>query len=166
MPKILLIPFGKIDKEILEDIQANISETFRSEARILSETKKIPECEERGNQLNAGDFIPIIQSIVKKKNVDFGLGIVDQDLYSGNLNFVFGIAYLNSSVISLTRLKSENKELFFKRAVKEAVHELGHLFGMDHCENPNCVMHFSNCLEDTDIKSEKFCEICERELNV
>jgi archaemetzincin len=34
----------------------------------------------------------------------------------------------------------------------EAVHELGHAFGLTHCEKSRCVMHFSNSLQDTDFK--------------
>jgi archaemetzincin len=37
---------------------------------------------------------------------------------------------------------------FGQRLVKEAVHELGHAFGLNHCENIECVMHFSNSLQN------------------
>ncbi|MEW6585820.1 MAG: hypothetical protein AB1442_09465 [Nitrospirota bacterium] len=42
----------------------------------------------------------------------------------------------------------------------EAVHEIGHTFGLVHCSDPNCAMHFSNSLRDTDRKSSEFCGIC------
>ncbi|MFL6406200.1 MAG: archemetzincin, partial [Nitrososphaeraceae archaeon] len=44
--------------------------------------------------------------------------------------------------------------------VKEAVHELGHAFGLTHCESIKCVMHFSNSLSDTDIKTNHLCNVC------
>jgi len=50
------------------------------------------------------------------------------------------------------------------RAVKEAVHELGHTFGLDHCSDPRCVMHFSNMLADTDRKGREFCPSCRARL--
>lgn len=159
--KILLIPFGRIDSGVLEAIKNRVGSTFRTKVKVHSE-EEIPECERRGDQLNAEGFIPVIQKVIEREGFDLGLGVVDRDLYVEGLNFVFGIAYRNASVISLTRLKSGDKELFMRRAVKEAIHELGHLFGLDHCENPKCVMHFSNCLKDTDIKSEGFCKGCER----
>jgi archaemetzincin len=40
------------------------------------------------------------------------------------------------------------------------VHELGHVFGLEHCPDPECVMHFSNSLLDTDRKSTSFCSQC------
>src|SRR5512136_1284452 len=47
-----------------------------------------------------------------------------------------------------------------KRAVKEAVHELGHTCGLGHCRDPKCVMFFPNALYDTDVKGPGFCAAC------
>jgi archaemetzincin len=70
------------------------------------------------------------------------------------------------SAIYLPRLRQEfyglkpDEPLFHQRIIKEAVHELGHAFGLEHCNNQMCVMHFSNSLTDTDIKQNSFCDIC------
>jgi archaemetzincin len=99
------------------------------------------------------------------------LGIVDLDLYVPELNFVFGEASQRAAVISLARLRQEfynlpqDQSLFHKRALTEAVHELGHTYGLGHCGNPLCVMFFSNSLIDTDRKGSKFCPKCGRNLN-
>lgn len=101
------------------------------------------------------------------------LAICDFDAYSDELNFVFGEAHLGGRVaaIYLPRLREEfyvrksdkNKSnLFEQRVVKEAVHELGHTFGLRHCQISKCVMHFSNSLQDTDFKDDKFCERCNK----
>ena len=87
------------------------------------------------------------------------LAICNFDAYSGDLNFVLGEALLGGGVaaIYLPRLrqelyvkKSDINKLVEQRAIKEAVHELGHAFGLTHCEKSRCVMHFSNSLQDTD----------------
>jgi archaemetzincin len=57
---------------------------------------------------------------------------------------------------------SNDKNLFLERIKKEATHELGHLFYLGHCRNPNCVMYFSNSILDTDKKSKFFCEKCQK----
>ncbi len=96
------------------------------------------------------------------------LGVIDRDLYVPELNFVFGEADLvaSTAVISLTRLRQEysglgsDRERFLLRAVKEAVHELGHTVGFGHCPDRRCIMHFSNSLADTDRKGPGFCERC------
>ncbi len=100
------------------------------------------------------------------------LAITDVDLYVQGLNFVFGEAQCPGkyAIISLYRLKPEiygqtDGELFLSRVRKEAVHELGHTFGLTHCPNPSCVMHFSNSILDTDRKADDFCQVCRRKLN-
>jgi archaemetzincin len=104
------------------------------------------------------------------------LAICDFDAYSDELNFVFGEAHLGGRVaaIYLSRLREEvyvrksdknnNKNLFEQRVIKEAVHELGHTFGLRHCQISKCVMHFSNSLQDTDFKDDMFCERCNKSL--
>jgi archaemetzincin len=100
------------------------------------------------------------------------LAICDFDAYSSGLNFIFGQAQIDGGVsaIYLPRLGQEfyglntNKSLFYQRIIKEAVHELGHAFGLKHCNNPMCVMHFSNSLPDTDIKQNSFCDICRTQI--
>jgi archaemetzincin len=100
------------------------------------------------------------------------LAICDFDAYSDELNFVFGQAQLGGRVaaIYLPRLRDElyvcrsdkKNNLFQQRVIKEAVHELGHAFGLRHCQISKCVMHFSNSLSDTDFKDDKFCERCNK----
>lgn len=108
---------------------------------------------------------------VTKFRVEAGakhLAIFDVDMYAQNLNFIFGIALIGGefALISLKRLagvpaglgKAERERLIFERALKEAIHELGHTLGMTHCPRKECVMFFSNSLDEVDAKSADFCE--------
>jgi archaemetzincin len=95
------------------------------------------------------------------------LGVTECDLFVERLNFVFGLADMAvpAAVISLNRLRyGAEMQTFRQRAAKEAVHELGHTLGLQHCPDPSCVMHFSNSLQDTDDKSEQFCSRCRQKL--
>ncbi len=100
------------------------------------------------------------------------LGVTELDLYVPNLNFIFGQAQMGgrTALISLVRLREEfwrrrpNERLLRERTLKEAVHELGHTFGLEHCPNPKCVMHFSNSLADTDVKDSWFCPECKKKI--
>lgn len=100
------------------------------------------------------------------------LGIMDADAYSGSLNFVFGEAFINGpvAIVYLARLRPEfydepeDRELFLLRALKEAVHELGHTLGLRHCYDRRCVMSFSNTVWDTDYKRPFFCSKCARKI--
>ena len=119
----------------------------------------------------------ILDWLLQKYNPDSNskvLAICNFDAYSGDLNFVLGEAHLGGGVaaIYLPRLrqelyvkKSDTSKLFEQRVIKEAVHELGHAFGLTHCEKSRCVMHFSNSLQDTDFKHYMFCERCNKLLN-
>lgn len=107
--------------------------------------------------------------ILNPKREEKALLIADVDLYAEGLNFVFGEAEIEGSlaIISLVRLResfygrSEKRDLFESRVKKEAVHELGHVFGLKHCSSPQCVMFFSNSLSDTDRKGWAFCPRCQ-----
>ena len=96
------------------------------------------------------------------------VGIADVDLYVPRLNYVFGEAdtVSGTAIVSLYRLRQEyyglapDEALFLERITKEIVHELGHTFGLGHCPNNKCVMHFSNSLADTDLKEAHFCNKC------
>ncbi len=93
------------------------------------------------------------------------LGIMPSDAYDGSLNFVFGQAELGGTyaVIYLGRLSSgADSRLLAIRSLKEAVHELGHTVGLPHCDDPTCVMSFSNSLSDVDRKGWRLCPRCLR----
>jgi archaemetzincin len=95
----------------------------------------------------------------KQPGWDRLLGIVDVDLYVPELNFVFGEADARQgvAVFSLARLHTPDRDRFVHRAATEAIHELGHTFKLTHCDNPQCVMWFSNTLAETDRKGTEFC---------
>jgi predicted Zn-dependent protease len=101
------------------------------------------------------------------------LGICNFDAYSPGLNFVFGQASLTGGVaaIYLPRLRQDfygrdaDTSIFIERVLKEATHEVGHAFGLEHCPKRSCVMHFSNSLADTDYKAKDFCNTCTKKLH-
>ncbi len=101
------------------------------------------------------------------------LAVADLDLYVSRLNFVFGLADRagRRAIIALPRLRqtyyglSDDMDLFQRRVLKEAVHELGHVFGLPHCNDRRCVMTFSNSLADTDFKGHDFCSGCRKQLH-
>ncbi|HEX9108975.1 MAG TPA: matrixin family metalloprotease, partial [Longimicrobiales bacterium] len=70
-------------------------------------------------------------------------------------------------VLGLARLRpapddERSARVFFRRALTEAMHEIGHMAGLGHCADPGCVMHFSHGVQETDRKGVEFCARCRR----
>ena len=94
------------------------------------------------------------------------LGLTDVDLFIPILTFVFGEAQLDgrAAVVSTARLSSGNGSgggpLLAERLRKEALHELGHAYGLVHCGNQACVMGRSPGVVEIDLKGPSFCMDC------
>jgi archaemetzincin len=96
------------------------------------------------------------------------LAVTEMDMFIPMLSFVFGQAQVSgiAAVVSLARLRQEfyglpaNRTLLLSRATKEAIHELGHTFGLIHCPDPSCPMSLSNTIRQVDAKSSELCGDC------
>jgi archaemetzincin len=125
------------------------------------------------NQYFSTGFIE--QSIEQTLHINGKIIIITElDIYVPVLTFLFGEAQLNGnlSVVSVFRLHEEfysgitNNELLFERTIKEVLHELGHNFGLIHCQDWDCVMHSSNSVEEVDIKGNTYCRNCQSQINI
>jgi len=132
----------------------------------------------------------LTENITLKEVKDINLAIFDRDLYKGNLDYVFSLAspFPKIAVISIMRmhphfnedyflkglkkrksgkfpllmqkLNSAEKKLYYERILKEAVHGIGHTFGLLHCNSTSCIMYPSIASEDIDSKNIVFCRAC------
>ena len=177
---IYLQKIGEIDSGIVIILKKNLKWFFKNyNIKIVILPDQLPllnsEYEPLIRQYDALKIKSRLTSLAKKNNYYRILGILDVDIFSKYLNFIFGIADLTKTkslgcaLISVTRLKEsfyrkpENTAQFERRVLKEAIHELGHTFSLEHCEN-FCVMQFSNSLEDADNKPHILCETCLKKL--
>lgn len=174
---ILLQKIGHIDDHLLRKLKQNLERSFKTfNIAIEILTDQLPLLKSEYNVLRKQYDADKVKNRLKEHLMEQScyriLGIIDRDIFSGSLNFVFGLADIPYkkkitlfALISLTRLKEEfyrrrdNPALYELRILKEAIHELGHTFGLGHCSQL-CVMQFSNHLRNTDKKPHTYCETC------
>lgn len=170
MKKIALRPIGNIDPWMLEGLSQALGATFGKAVDIKAPFDELNHAyDPRRDQYLSTAFL---EAMSMAEDEERALGVCDIDLYVPGLNFVFGEAdpRRKRAVISLYRLRQERyglpreERLFAERAGKEAIHELGHTYGLGHCGDQSCVMHFSNSLSETDRKRALFCGSCNRKL--
>ena len=176
MKPIHLIPLGAPSRpgaepglDLLEYLAAALARTFRTPCQIRPETFDLSFALDGGRQQYHSTAI--IQRMERAVDPDARvLGVTASDLYVPVLTFGFGEAQLDGhcAVVSTARLKEEfyglpgRQELLRERLLKEAVHELGHTFGLRHCADWRCVMTSSHAVERLDVKGAEFCRACRK----
>lgn len=109
----------------------------------------------------------------KPKDAVVLMGITERDLFPRpEWNYVFGYASYEDGVGVTSIYRFANGNLIdsnfndsFQRLIKISSHEIGHMFGISHCLNANCVMNGTSTLTETDFHYARACSLCQRKLN-
>ncbi len=99
--------------------------------------------------------------------------VVHQDLFRNGNSFVFGLAResVGAGVVSTSRLGNEyygrqgSDDDYIDRIAKEGAHEIGHLLGLPHCCDRECVMFKPDTLDELDRKKKVLCPSCRVQLD-
>lgn len=169
VPSIVVVPFGNVPKTLLDFLQEELGFRFGTEVR-LAESEPIPEgaFDRNRDQYRSSLFLRRLEDERQDEDLqetERRLGIVHADLYNPESDVVLGEADSvdRVAVVSLAGLHPKSEEIpeedppFRLRVLKESVHELGHTYRLDHCDNLKCVMCPSDSLDDLDRKSADFC---------
>lgn len=172
--------FSELQKKEIELTKEYLSTYFQLETKVLpalSNTvfpKKARRIfKEDQEQILAGYVLDSILIKRKPKDAVAVMGITEKDLFPRpEWNYVFGQAsYIDAvGVTSIYRfsngdLSESNFNESLERLIKISSHEIGHMFGISHCLNANCVMNGTNSLTETDFHFARACSLCQQKLN-
>ncbi|MGB7970777.1 MAG: archaemetzincin family Zn-dependent metalloprotease [Candidatus Deferrimicrobiaceae bacterium] len=169
---IYIRPVGMVPDAMLRKLRDHLHDYLSLPVRV-TRNMPVPEgsYERNRNQFNS---TRILGEILRQAPTDAIkiVGIIDKDLCIPILTFVFGEAQLGgvASIVSIARLRQEfhglspDDGILYERLVKEALHELGHNFGLIHCSDRECVMYLSNTVRDVDRKKTTYCGSCDTAL--
>ncbi len=168
MRSIYLAPLGTGDEQVLLAVETCLWQYFGFGVRRLAPDPEPsyaydPKCRQYSSVL-------IVRRLLENCPADAVrlLAVTEADLYIPMLTFVFGYAQLRgpAAVVSLARLRQEfyglpgSRVLVETRAVKEALHEVGHTFGLIHCGEKACTMSLATNVQQLDIRGSEFCRGC------
>jgi archaemetzincin len=173
MPSLCLVPIYFSDRHaVLDTLADRIGRTFGLEVQLRPPwfDPELPFDPSRGqynSTLFLGQLLRGLDADVSKV-----LGVTSVDLFVPVLTFVFGEAQLDgkAAVVSTHRLRNEayglpaDERILMDRLDKEAIHEMGHTYGLVHCVTSTCVMRSSTYVEEIDLKSAEFCPACREEV--
>jgi len=175
MDSIVVVPIGSVSTGHLLTLTAGISESFTMPV-VRETSSRIDPAFAFDPSRNQYYSTLLLSSLVRMFSSHRGkiLAVTEEDLYIPVLTYVFGEAQLDgtAAIISTYRLDDTlyglpaNPRRFEERMIKEAVHELGHAFGLVHCRDFECVMHSSSGVEEVDLKSASFCTQCANSLHI
>jgi archaemetzincin len=126
------------------------------------------------NQYDAQKILSRIQLFKRQHGISEPvLLVVSQDLCLPRQDFVFGLAResVGAAVVSMARLhnrfygREDDDGDLVGRLIREGAHEVGHLFGLEHCASKECVMYPPATLGELDRKKVAFCGPCRARLS-
>jgi archaemetzincin len=164
---IVISPVGNVDNDLFEPISMEIKRIFRYKTEIIPFLQNADfALDPKRNQHHS---TPILKKLEEAAPVQATkiIGITSVDLFIPILTHVYGEAQIGgvACIISTHRLSeglslAADKNTYYQRVTKEAVHELGHTFKLRHCKDSACIMHYCRSIKDVDRKSEQLCRYC------
>jgi archaemetzincin len=165
---IAVVPVGDVPELAPRVIAAHIIGFLKLAAEVLAPAEPPAAAfDESLGRYNAAKILSCFES-GPHDTYDKVIAVLNVDLFIPTFAYVFGEAKQGGkhALVSLFRLAKENEgrnpasAILYERAAKVALHELGHLYNLTHCEDISCLMHYSGGLTDLDDIPLYFCRYC------
>jgi archaemetzincin len=152
-----VVPLGDVDERHAETAMRALADVYGCDARVARrEPLPAGACDEETGQYRADELLEALPvgGLLR-------LGVTDVDLTYRRRNYVFGVGYLGESraVCSTYRLDTPDTEATAERLRKQAVKQVGHLLGLENCDN-RCAMQFAPTVDEVDVRPETLCREC------
>jgi archaemetzincin len=163
-----VVPVGDVPVLAPKVIAAHIIGYFKLSAEILTPVELPAAAFDKIHcQYNAATILSCFES-GSYDDYEKVISVFNVDLFIPTFAYVFGEAKQGGkhALVSLFRLikgkkgRNPSSAILCERAAKVALHELGHLYNLLHCEEKNCLMHYSGGLADLDDIPLYFCRYC------
>lgn len=167
-----LLPIGAVGDPLLEHLRIELARSLRVQCQILPHRlDPTPAYHTERQQFHSSELLQRMMRLVGQDDWRY-LAVTDVDLYIPILKYVFGEAQVGGpcAVVSTFRLRQEfyglahDEGLLRERLLKECIHELGHTFGLHHCEDYQCAMASSHAVEWIDLRGGSWCETCHKKV--
>lgn len=149
-------------------ISAHVSGYLSLEAETLPPMEIPPGAlDERRLQYNAATLIQAIEAMPIKDYFKI-IALFDVDLFIPLFTHIFGEARQNGRVALVSKFRLETHmdgsspptDRVLERVAKIALHELGHLLNLLHCDDDQCLMYFSGGVATLDQTDFNYCRYC------
>ena len=178
--EIYIVPVGDVDEKYLYPLIPKLEKRFTTKVHLALD-KRLPN-PDHAYDFEAKQYVDmyVLRDLVDldvPENVKV-LGVANVDLFApeSDRSFVFGQAQWGKSKAALISMLLMNPnsyvggkpddKLLVRRMTIEAIHELGHVFGLSNCGEPECVMYLPKNLKELDKKSDSFCLRCQKAFRV
>ena len=161
-------PVGEVPETPLKVIAAHISGYLNLNAEVIAPIETPSHAFDKNRfQYDAGKILSHFESM-RFPEFEKIVAVFSDDLFIPIFSHVFGEARLGGryALVSLFRLNKQPdgsvspQAMIYERAAKVALHEIGHLFRLAHCDDNHCLMHFTGGLQSLDEISLYFCRYC------
>ncbi|MBB4634110.1 archaemetzincin [Longimicrobium terrae] len=168
-PPVHLIPAGAVDVELLHTLGADLEARAGLQWCIGDPLPLLLDWQQDGGMYASSALLDALIASGgargRSRRRQWRLAIADAALCAPEVGLVFGEAEVGGccAAIGLEPLRQgsgADPDVLRGRLLTEALHELAHVAGADHCGRPSCVMYASFDIADTDRKEAGFCDDC------